>query len=271
VWVPRQVVVMHRTGHILLLHHSEGERMRYVADWFAAGVATDDLLVYVDVDGRGAEALTADLVARGFGAERALRDGRQEIVSLEDLPGVRGCRDGRVSVPQGFAGVRLALRADAVARCLDPAAYRALEHDLARLCRRSRVSVLCQYDGRTTGRDQLAVALALHPDWVCASDLSLRHRDHVIQVEGLLSMPNAALLARSLGRMTEDLGTDKVLALDLRQADALTPGACEALLEGTRGFRERGGHVRCGLPPDRAWGRVLSHLLSPDDDSFELA
>jgi hypothetical protein len=163
------------------------------------------------------------------------------------------------------------VRSAAVAGRLDPDAYDALEQQLARLCRRSRVSVLCQYDGRTTGSDQLAVALRLHPDWVCASDLSLLHRNHVIQVEGLLSMPNKALLTRALSRMTEDLDTDKVLALDLRQADALTPGACEALLDGTRDYRERGGRVRCGLPPDGDWGRVLNHLLAPGDASFELA
>ena len=45
---------VHRTGHILLLHHSEGERMRYVADWFTAGLLTDDMLLYVDVAGWGA-------------------------------------------------------------------------------------------------------------------------------------------------------------------------------------------------------------------------
>lgn len=271
--VPRQVVVMHRTGHILLLHHSEGERMRHVAGWFAAGVANDDLLVYVDVVGRGTETLTADLRARGFRADRALRDGRLEFVSLEDLidAGVRGRLDERALAAEGFSGVRLAVRSDAVAGRLEPDAYRALEQRLAGLCRHSRVSVLCQYDGRTTGSDQLSVALGLHPDWVRASDLSLLHRDHVIQVEGLLSMPNAVLLTRSLRRMTQDLDTDKVLALDLRQADALTPGACEALLDGTRGYRERGGRVRCGLPPDADWGRVLSHLLAAEDDSFELA
>lgn len=264
---------MHRTGHILLLHHSEGERMRYVADWFGAGVANDDKVFYVDVSGRGVEPLTADLAARGLRADRALREGRLEFVSLADLldVGVRGRLDRPALAAEGFAGVRLAVRSDAVARRLDPDAYRTLEEQLARLCRRSRVSVLCQYDGRTTGSDQLTVALALHPDWVAASDLSLLHRDHVIQVEGLLSTPNAPLLARSLRRMTQDLDADKVLALDLRQADALTPGACEALLEGTSDYRARGGHVRCGLPPGGDWGRVLSHLLAPEDDTFELA
>jgi hypothetical protein len=264
---------MHRTGHILLLHHSEGERMRYVADWFAAGVTNEDKLIYVDVAGRGAETLTAELAARGFRTDRAVRDKRLEFVSLEHLLDV-GVGEGscpRALHAAGFSGVRLAVRSDAVAGRLDPAAYRALEERLARLCRQSRVSVLCQYDGRTTGADQLSVALGLHPDWVYASDVSLLHRNHVIQVEGVLSTPNAELLARSLSRMTLDLGTDKVLALDLRQADALTPGACQALLDGTRDYRERGGRVRCGLPPGGDWGRVLSHLLAPEDDRFELA
>ena len=76
---------MHRTGHILLLHHSEGERMRYVADWFGAGVTNEDQLIYVDVAGRGAETLTAELAARGFRTDRAVRDKRLEFVSLEHL------------------------------------------------------------------------------------------------------------------------------------------------------------------------------------------
>lgn len=264
---------MHRTGHILLLHHSEGERMRYVADWFGAGLANEDKLVYVDVVGRGVDTLTAELAARGFRTDRALRDKRLEFVSLEDLlemgVGEGSCQPALRA--ERFSAVRLALRSDAVAARLDPDAYRALEERLAGLCRQSRVSVLCQYDGRTTDADQLTVALGLHPDWVYASDVSLLHRDHVIQVEGVLSTPNAGLLALSLSRMTLELDTDKVLALDLRQADALTPGACQALLDGTRDYRERGGRVRCGLPPGGDWGRVLSHLLAPDDDSFELA
>jgi hypothetical protein len=68
--------------------------------------------------------------------------------------------------------------------------------------------------------------------------------------------------------MTLDLPTDEVLALDLRNVQALTPAACQALLRGTRAYRDRGGRVRCGLPGGDS-GRLLSSMTH-DADRFEV-
>ena len=53
-------------GHILLLHHSEGERMRHVADWFGAGLASEQKVLYVDVAGWGPDVLYPELARHGL-------------------------------------------------------------------------------------------------------------------------------------------------------------------------------------------------------------
>ena len=262
---------MDRTGHILLLHHSEGERMRFVADWFAAGLTSEDKLFYVDVAGWGVEKLTDDLAARGLHVDFALHEKRLEFVSLEDMLdlGVRGGLCDRALVDEGFPGVRLAVRGDAVAQVVSRVEHIAVENELEHLCHEGRMSVLCQYDGRTTQGPDLARSLDLHPDWVYEADLSLRRRERLIRVEGTIDTLDDEVLARSLDRMTLDLPTDEVLVLDLRNVQALTAGAGQALMRGTRAFRDRGGRVRCGLPAGDS-GRLLSSLAHTEAQ-FELA
>jgi hypothetical protein len=131
------------------------------------------------------------------------------------------------------------------------------------------MSVLCQYDGRTTQGPDLTRSLDLHPDWVYEADLSLRRRERLIRVEGTIDTLDDEVLARSLDRMTLDLPTDEVLVLDLRNVQALTAGAGQALMRGTRAFRDRGGRVRCGLPAGDS-GRLLSSLAHTEAQ-FELA
>src|SRR6476619_7646300 len=158
---------MDRTGHILLVHHSEGERMRFVAGWFAAGLASEDKLLYVDVAGWGVDKLTAGLSARGLHVDFALREKRLEFVTLEDMLDV---------------GVRGGLS----------------ERELEHLCHEGRMSVLCQYDGRTTLGADLTRALDLHPDWVYEADLSLRRLERVIRVEGTIDTLDDEVLEHSL-------------------------------------------------------------------------
>ena len=217
---------MHRTGHILLLHHSEGERMRYVADWFNAGMLVEDKLLYVDVAGWGVDLLSAGLAGRGFNGDRAVVDTRLEFVTLEDMLtlDVQGGLVDRTLSDDAHYGVRMAVRGDAGAQTIGQAAYEQVERSLARLCHTRRVSVLCQYDGRTTQGPALELALDLHPDWIYESDLSVLRRGHVIQIEGMVDSFDGDVLRRSLERMTRDLAADRVLALDLRQVASLTPG-----------------------------------------------
>ncbi len=262
---------MHRTGHILLLHHSESQRMRRVADWFRAGLAAEDKLLYVDVAGWGTESLTRDLAARGFAVNRALEGKHLEFVGVEDLL--------QVADPDGFggralrdvehAGLRLAVRCDAFAASVGAQEHLAVEQHLADLCHVRRVSALCQYDERTTSGDALTQALELHPDWVFEGDLNMRRRGHVIQVEGVLDTLDGEVLVRSLDRMTRALTIDEPLALDLRAIDALTVGACESVIAGTRHFRDRGGLVRCGSPPGES-GWLLRSLVSRDVERLQV-
>ena len=245
--------------------------MARVADWFGAGLATEDKLLYVDVAGWGIDALAADMAARGFAVERALERKHLEFVSLEDLLTV-GAPDGlvdRALHDEEHAGVRLAVRCDVLTALVSEQEYLALEQQLADLCHVRRVSSLCQYDGRTTQGEALARALELHPDWVFEADLNMRRRGHVVQVEGVLDTLDGEVLVRSLDRMTRGLRTDEPLALDLRGVQALTAGACEAVIEGTRGFRDRGGMVRCGSPTgERGW--LLRNIVARDEPRLQV-
>ena len=235
------------------------------------GIAAEDKLFYVDVAGWGVEALAADLAARGFGVERALEGKHLEFVGLEDLLQV-GAPDGligRALHDRGHAGLRLAVRGDVLASSVPAEEYLAVEQQLADLCHVRRVSALCQFDGRTTQDEPLAQALELHPDWVFEGDLSMRRRGHVIQVEGVLDTFDEDVLVRSLDRMTRGLTIDEPLALDLRSIDALTAGAGEAVIEGTRRFRDRGGLVRCGSPSgESAW--LLRSLIAGHVERLQL-
>jgi hypothetical protein len=244
--------------------------MRCVADWFEAGAANDDKLYYVDVARWGVEALTAGLTGRGFDVDRALRRGRLEFVTLDDVlhVGARGGLVDRALYEEERAGVRLAVRSDALAGTVAEDVYLGVEKELARLCHEEHVSVLCQYDGRTTQGASLTAALDLHPDWVYEADLNVRRRGCVVQVEGMLDTLDGEVLRRSLTRMTRDLAPGTLLALDLRSVDALTAGACQALIDGTRAFRDAGGLVRCGVPTSDA-GRLLLSKVA-DEANFQV-
>jgi hypothetical protein len=244
--------------------------MRYLADWFAAGLLNEDKLFYVDVSDWGEDAILASLAGRGLDVERALEGKRLEFVTLDEMLhlGLEGGLVERALVDQGNTGVRLAVRGDSVADHVGHDQQVAIETELARVCHSRHASVLCQYDGRTTQDGQLGVALDLHPDRVYEADLSLRRRGRVIQVEGLLDTLDGEVLTRSLHRMTFDEPTTSPVVLDLRQVEALTVGACRALVDGTRAFRERGGRVTCGTPAGDA-GALLQTVVS-DAVRFEL-
>jgi hypothetical protein len=261
---------MDRNGHILLLHHSEGERMRWVADWFAAGLVNGEKLIYADVAGWGVDWLVRELTHRGLDADHALEDKRLEFIALEDVLDI-SAEDGivrRALDDDAVSGVRLSIRCDAVC---DVNLQRGLtlEREIKGMTHERRLSVLCQYDARTTRSAGLALALELHPDWVFEAQIKVRRRGHVIEVAGILDSLDGEVLSLALQRMTVDLGTHSVLALDLREVDALTVGACHALIEGTSAFRERGGEVRCGVAVGRS-GELLRSLVTDRDRGFEV-
>ena len=122
---------------------------------------------------------------------------------------------------------------------------------------------------RRTRGPALELALDLHPDWVYESDLSVLRRGHVIRIEGVVDSFDGEVLRRSLERMTRDLSTDDVLALDLRRVASLTPGVLGALVEGTRAYRGGGGRVRCALPETDV-GRLLTTTGTPNTVGFEV-
>ncbi len=261
---------MHRTGHILLLHHSEGERLRTVADWFRAGLRNDERIVYVDVAGWGAYAILQAFENRGLDLRQVRDAGRFRIVTLEDFAAPDGLeRLLEESHGEGYASARVACRTDVVGEQRHEEEYLALEARIARACHQLPVSVMCQYDARTTTGERLATAVSLHPDWVYESGLNVQRRGRHIAVMGNVDSWDGEVLARSLRRMVQELPADSAVELDLTGVANLTAAASRALLEGTEAFREKGGRVRCH-PPEGKVGWLLRVLDSEHHPHFTL-
>jgi hypothetical protein len=232
------------------LHHSEGERLRWLAEWCELGLRDGDKVVYVDVAGWGPEALTNALAGRGLDVSEPLEKGQFEFVGLAALTELGTDGDDLVmtALAAGYSAVRLTVRQDALAALIGDQEAELVEQRIAASCHEAPLSVLCQYDGRTTVGESLTQALDQHPDWVFEGELSVHHRGHLIQVEGLLDTLDENVLLRSLNRMTRWLSLSEPLALDLRGVKALSSGAGKAVLTGTEAFRRRGGTVEVGVP-----------------------
>jgi hypothetical protein len=144
---------LRRTGHILLLHHSEGERLRWLAGWCDIGLRKGEKVVYVDVAGWGAETLKGAIALRGLDVSEAVDRGQFEFIDAEELLGLGGGREDSLmtsALAVGYPGARLTVRQDALEREVGQDAAAGVERGLAVLCREAPVSVLCQYDGPLT-------------------------------------------------------------------------------------------------------------------------
>jgi hypothetical protein len=194
--------------------------------------------------------LTGALAARGLDVSQALEDGRFEFLGLPAVLelGAGGEDVVTTALSRGYPGVRLTVRQDALLEVIGKDEAELVEQRVAMSCHEAPLSVLCQYDGRTTVGDPLAQALERHPDWVFEADLSVQHRGHLVQVEGLLDTLDEDVLVRSLSRMSRWLSPEEPMALDMRGVKALSAGAGKAVLAGTSAFRRRGGTVEVGVP-----------------------
>ncbi|QNN51873.1 MEDS domain-containing protein [Nocardioides mesophilus] len=261
---------MHRTGHILLLHHSEGERLRVLGDWFRAGLRNREKVLYVDVAGWGAYTIMQSFAGRGLDLRPARDAGSFEIVTLADAVTPGGLeRLLEAGHEQGRPSTRMACRCDAVLDVEGEESYLDVERRLALVCHTLPVSVMCQYDARTTQGERLDLAVRLHPDWIYESGLNVQRSGQQIFVEGRVDSYDRDVLERSLHRMVQELPPGSTLDLDLEGVEALTAGASQALLDGTAAFREKGGRVRCHPPAGEA-GWLLRVLESQHRPNFEL-
>jgi DcmR-like sensory protein len=262
---------LRRTGHILLVHHSEGERLRWLAGWCDIGLRQGEKVVYVDVAGWGAETLRSAIALRGLDVSQAVDRGQFEFIGAEELLGMGDGREDALAaaLAGGYPGARLTVRQDALEQQVGPDVVARVERGLAALCHEAPVSVLCQYDGRTTVDDALTRALDRHPDWVFESDLSVRRSGHVIEVEGRLDSLDEVVLDRSLTRMTSRLSPSRPLTLDMHDVTSLSLGAYRALVRGTEAFRRRGGQVDVGAPHGLD-GRLLRMLPEGDEPGLQL-
>jgi hypothetical protein len=262
---------VHRTGHVLLVHHSEGERLRWLADWCGAGLDLDEQVVYVDVADWGSEQLTAAFAGRGLDITRPVKDGRFCFVGVEAVLGLGDGRDDIVTaaLQQGFEGVRLTVRGDALAARLGAEEAELVEQQLEAVCSDAPLSVACQYDGRLATDASLAKALSLHPHWVFTAGLSLHHSGHVIRIEGQLDAWDVELVVRSLERMTRHLSPAVPLLVDLRRAELGSVAIAKAVIQGTDAFRARRGLTRIGLP-EGSGADLLALAHETGEDFLEL-
>lgn len=263
---------MRRKGHILLLHHSEGERLRWLAEWCEIGLRNGEKVVYVDVADWGSDTMTTTLAGRGLDISRAVEGGQFEFVGLSAALALGAGGDDVVTsaLNADYPAVRLTVRQDALAEIVGSADAEGVEQRVAMSCHEAPVSVLCQYDGRTTVGEPLTKALDQHPDWVFEADLSVHHRGHLIQVEGLLDTLDEEVLVRSLNRMSHWLSPSEPLALDMRGVKALSVGAGRAILNGTTTYRRRGGVVQVGAPSGDRGDLVRMLLDQTDEQGIEL-
>lgn len=258
---------MRRKGHILLLHHSEGERLRWLAEWCELGLRNGEKVVYIDVAGWGSETLANALRSRGLDISNAVEKGQFEFLGLAAVLqlGAGGEDVVTTALSDGYPAVRLTVRQDALAEVIGPGEAELVEQRVAMSCHEASLSVLCQYDGRTTVGEPLSQALDRHPDWVFEADLSVHHRGHVIQVEGQLDTLDEEVLVRSLSRMSRWLSPAEPLALDMRAVKAMSAGAGRAIVAGTTAYRGRGGVVQVGTPEGHS-GELVRLLLAQAGD-----
>lgn len=257
---------MHRTGHSLLLHYSEKERLTWLADWFLAGFGIGERAVYVDVAGWGREDLVAAFERRGFDIAGPLRSGQLAIVPRDvalDLGGQGHDNLYAEALRDGFSGLRLSIRQDALTATVGEEAAAEFEQQVDVLCSEVPISVACQYDGRRIGGEDLTHVVDQHTTWLFETEFSLHHRGRVIEVEGSLDSFDSDVLHRALARMTDRLPGGSAVTLDLRHLKGITKGACDALVEGTAALRARGGAVRVVAPPGSpSWLLVLRNSVA---------
>lgn len=230
-------------GHLLLLHRSEQERRSGLAAWVRRGLERGEKVIYTEVPAAPAErSLRAVLEPRGVDVAAATAEGRLVVLPPDEFypPGGQAEVVKR-ALADGFPGVRLSAESSAARSVLTAAAYTEAERRMNDLCRSLPVSALCQYDEDATADDGLRPLVALHLGDVRTARLATGAADGAFAVAGEIDFSNEDVLAAALDTAAADAaGTFHV---DLSGVTFLGAAGCRAMLQGTDGFRRRGGRV----------------------------
>jgi len=146
------------------------------------------------------------------------------------------------ALEEGYAGVRLAARANAGIGYLGLDGYRRADHLLDELCSTLPVSALCQYDAKSTPATTTAAMIDSHPDALQDLQMRLRHRGDRVLLAGEVDIGSADVLEHALQRIGEIEGASEV-TVDLSGLSFVDVVGCRALVSGTDMLRRAGGVV----------------------------
>jgi anti-anti-sigma factor len=232
-------------GHLLLLHHTEEERSSKLAAWVRRGLENDEKVVYTEVDGRAEEAsLFAVLRHNGVDAVAATAEGRLSVIPIPEFYPAGGQLPLiERALAEGFRGLRIAAEASTALTFLTWPAYMAIEREIEEITRTHPLSAMCQYEQASTADDHLSDVVSSHltgiREWLFST--ADGDGDGELVLAGEIDVSNADLLTCALRAATSR--TPDTLRLNLVRVDFLSAGACRAIAEGTRQFRDDSGIV----------------------------
>jgi len=277
-------------GHLLLLHHSERERSSKLAAWVRRGLENDEKVVYTEVDGRSEEgSLLAVLRENGVDAVAATAEGRLSIIPIPEFYPAGGQLPViDRALGEGYRGLRIAAQASTALTFLTWPAYMAIEREIDEITRTHPLSAMCQYEQASTVADHLSDVVSSHPAGIREWLLSTGDGDGELILAGEIDVSNEELLACALRAATSRAPASPAPAspapaspapaspapaspapetfrLNLGRVDFLSAGACRAIAEGTRQFRDGSGTVLLvGFQPPVASVLRLSGLAGLD-------
>jgi anti-anti-sigma factor len=233
-------------GHLLLLHRSEGERLRRLAEWMRHGLQRGEKVVYVEPTDAGRESVAVQLREHGIDADALHADGRLEILAPEVYYPV-GAPEAVVDrgLAEGFPAVRISGAATSALAVVTAAGHRDIEWGVDRLCRTRPVSALCQYAYPATAGPLLRAALDTHPSGFRELSLAGGGTRTRLVLQGSVDVANVEVLASLLGAAADGAAAAGIarLHVDLTDAVHLAAIACRAVAQASESFRSAGGRL----------------------------
>jgi anti-anti-sigma factor len=231
--------------HLLLLHHSEQERSSKLAAWVRRGLENDEKVVYTEVDGGPEErSLLAVLRGNGVDAVAAAAEGRLSVIPVPEFYPAGGQLPViERALAEGYRGLRIAAEASTALTFLTWPAYMAIEREIEEITRTHPLSAMCQYEQASTVDDRLSDVVSSHVtgirEWLLSTGDG--DGDGELILAGEIDVSNEELLACTLRMATSR--APETFRLNLGRVDFLSAGACRAIAEGTRQFRDASGTV----------------------------
>ena len=235
-------------GHLLLLHHSEQERSAKLAAWVRRGLENDEKVIYTEVDGRSDKgSLLAVLRENGVDAVAATAEGRLSIIGIPEFYPAGGPLPViERALAEGDRGLRIAAEASTALTFLTWPAYMAIEREIDEITRTHPLSAMCQYEQPSTVDGHLSDVVSNHLSGIREWLLSTGDGDGELILAGEIDVSNAELLACALRAATSRAPASlapETFRLNLGRVDFLSAGACRAIAEATRQFRDDSGIV----------------------------